>query len=82
MTAAGRYCVTWGVVSCQAAYHGVPVVAMPFFADQPLNAMKAASKVQVTLILITSLMLGPFGRSGRVLMSQLPVLLTYSSHAC
>ena len=40
-------------ISCQAAYHGVPVVAMPFFADQPLNAMKAASKVQVTLTWIT-----------------------------
>ena len=63
MTAAGRYCVTWVVNPCQAAYHGVPVVAMPFFADQPLNAMKAASKVQVTLILITSLVLGLFGYS-------------------
>ena len=36
------------VISCQAAYHGVPVVAMPFFADQPLNTMKAVSKVQDT----------------------------------
>ena len=64
MTAAGRYCVTSVVIPCQAAYHGVPVVAMPFFADQPLNAMKAASKVQVTLIFITSLVLGLFGYSG------------------
>jgi len=29
----------------QAAYHGVPVVAMPIFADQQMNAMKAVSKV-------------------------------------
>ena len=29
----------------QAAYHGVPLVAMPFFADQHLNALKAVNKV-------------------------------------
>ena len=29
----------------QAAYHGVPVIGLPFFADQPGNADKAVSKV-------------------------------------
>ena len=29
----------------QAVYHGVPIVAMPFFGDQPMNAQKVISKV-------------------------------------
>lgn len=30
----------------QAAYHGVPIVALPFFADQPANADKAVARVR------------------------------------
>ncbi len=29
----------------QAAYHGVPIIALPFFGDQPGNADKAVAKV-------------------------------------
>lgn len=29
----------------QAVYHGVPIVAMSFFGDQPINAQKIISKV-------------------------------------
>lgn len=29
----------------QAAYHGVPIVGLPFFGDQPGNADKAVAKV-------------------------------------
>jgi UDP:flavonoid glycosyltransferase YjiC (YdhE family) len=29
----------------QAAYHGVPVIGLPFFGDQPGNADKAVAKV-------------------------------------
>ncbi len=29
----------------QAAYHGVPVVALPFFGDQPSNAGQAVARV-------------------------------------
>ena len=32
----------------QAAYHGVPVVGLPFFADQPANAGKIVAKVNNT----------------------------------
>ncbi len=35
----GRLCAR------QAAYHGVPVVGLPFFGDQPGNADKAVAKV-------------------------------------
>lgn len=31
----------------QAAYHGVPIVALPFFADQHENADKAVGRVRV-----------------------------------
>ncbi len=33
----------------QAAYHGVPIVALPFFADQPANADKAVARVCLAL---------------------------------
>ena len=56
-------------------------MAMPFFADQPLNAMKAVSKVQVAPIWITALQLGPLDLTERMLLSQLPVLLPTAS-AC
>lgn len=30
----------------QAAYHGVPVAALPFFGDQPGNAAQAVARVR------------------------------------
>ena len=36
-------------VFLQAAYHGVPIVCMPQFADQELNTMKVVSKVNLCL---------------------------------
>lgn len=34
-----------GADMTQAVYHGVPIIAMPFFGDQPMNAQKVISKV-------------------------------------
>lgn len=33
------------IADLQSAYHGVPIVALPFFADQPDNAGKVVAKV-------------------------------------
>lgn len=40
-----RVGVTGYVAMPQAAYHGVPIAALPFFADQPENADKAVGRV-------------------------------------
>lgn len=29
----------------KALYHGKPIIAMPFFADQPYNAVRVVGKV-------------------------------------
>lgn len=35
----------------QAAYHGVPIVCVPHFGDQEMNAVKVISKVNPSLLL-------------------------------
>lgn len=43
------HCTGFACVRCsvQAIYHGKPIVAMPFFADQLTNADKVVAKVRM-----------------------------------
>jgi hypothetical protein len=42
-----RVILTGGWCVSQAAYHGVPIVVLPFFADQHENADKAVGRVRM-----------------------------------